>query len=152
MQRIQLNRASGVPVFRQIIDRIVFMIEAGELDDGDRLPSSRLLAAHLDVNRNTTARAYAELSRLGLLVSKGRAGMVVRRTEQARQDRARHEAAVTALSRAVRDCIDLGLSADEIAMIAYHETLSVQEATCAAPLSSATRSARSPSPQSCRIT
>ena len=31
MQRIHLNATSGVPVFRQVIDQIVFMIEAGEL-------------------------------------------------------------------------------------------------------------------------
>lgn len=129
MQRIHLNRASGVPVFRQVIDQIVFMIEAGELQDGDRLPSSRLLAANLDVNRNTTARAYSELNRLGYLSSQGRAGMVVRRSAQAREDLARHEAAVAALSGPVRACIELGLTADEIAMIAYHESLHAQEAS-----------------------
>jgi len=129
VQRIHLNRASGVPVFRQVIDQIVFMIEAGELQDGDRLPSSRLLAANLDVNRNTTARAYAELNRLGFLSSQGRAGMVVRRSEHAREALARHEAAVAALAGPVRECIELGLSADEIAMIAYHECLHAQQAT-----------------------
>lgn len=128
MQRIHLNRASGVPVFRQVIDQIVFMIEAGELQDGDRLPSSRLLAANLDVNRNTTARAYAELGRLDYLSSQGRAGMVVRRSEQARENRARHEAAVAALAAPVRQCLELGLNADDIAMIAYHESLHAQQA------------------------
>ncbi len=128
MQRIHLNRASGVPVFRQVIDQIVFMIEAGELQDGDRLPSSRLLAANLDVNRNTTARAYAELSRAGHLSSQGRAGMVVRRSKQARDNLARHESAVAALAAPVRLCLDLGLSADDIAMIAYQESLHAQKA------------------------
>jgi DNA-binding transcriptional regulator YhcF (GntR family) len=128
VQRIHLNRASGVPVFRQVIDQIVFMIEAGELQDGDRLPSSRLLAANLDVNRNTTARAYAELNRLGYLSSQGRAGMVVRRSEQAREELARHEAAVAALAEPVRQCLEMGLSADDIAMIAYHESLHAQQA------------------------
>jgi GntR family transcriptional regulator len=129
VQRIRLNRASGVPVFRQVIDQIVFMIEAGELQDGDRLPSSRLLAANLDVNRNTTARAYAELNRLGYLSSQGRLGMVVRRSEEARENLAKHEAAVSALAAPVKLCVDLGLSADEIAMIAYHESLHAQKAT-----------------------
>lgn len=129
MQRIRLNRASGVPVFRQVIDQIVFMIEAGELQDGDRLPSSRLLAANLDVNRNTTARAYAELNRLGYLSSQGRLGMVVRRSEQARENLAKHEAAVEALAGPVRLCVEMGLSADDIAMIAYHESLHAQKAT-----------------------
>jgi GntR family transcriptional regulator len=128
MQRIRLNRASGVPVFRQVIDQIVFMIEAGELQDGDRLPSSRLLAANLDVNRNTTARAYAELNRLGYLSSQGRLGMVVRRSEEARENLARHEAAVAALAGPVRQCVEMGLSADDIAMIAYHESLHAQKA------------------------
>ena len=127
MQRIQLNRASGVPVFRQVIDQIVFMIEAGELRDGDRLPSSRLLAANLDVNRNTTARAYAELGRLGYLASQGRGGMVVNRSEHAREHLASHEAAVAALAGPVRQCLELGLSADDIAMIAYHQSLHAQK-------------------------
>lgn len=129
VQRIRLNRASGVPVFRQVIDQIVFMIEAGELQDGDRLPSSRLLAANLDVNRNTTARAYAELNRLGYLSSQGRLGMVVRRSEQARDNLAKHEAAVAALAGPVRQCVEMGLSADDIAMIAYHESLHAQKST-----------------------
>lgn len=129
MQRIELNRASGVPVFRQVIDQIVFMIEAGELRDGDRLPSSRLLATNLDVNRNTTARAYAELGRLGYLASQGRGGMVVRRSERAREHLASHEAAVSALAEPVRQCLELGLSADEIAMIAYHQSLHAQQSS-----------------------
>lgn len=126
MQRVQLNRASGVPVFRQVIDQIVFMIEAGELRDGDRLPSSRLLATNLNVNRNTTARAYAELSRLGYLQSKGRGGMVVRRSAIARQHFVNHEAAVSALAAPIRECLDLGMSADEIAVVAYQVSLHVQ--------------------------
>jgi DNA-binding transcriptional regulator YhcF (GntR family) len=124
-----LNRASGVPVFRQVIDQIVFMIEAGELQDGDRLPSSRLLAANLNVNRNTTARAYAELARLGYLASQGRGGMVVNRSDRAREHLATHESAVTALSGPVRYCLELGLSADEIAKIAYHESLHAQQSS-----------------------
>ncbi|MEU9886067.1 GntR family transcriptional regulator [Sphaerisporangium sp. NPDC051011] len=129
MQRIELNRASGVPVFRQVIDQVVFMIEAGELRDGDRLPSSRLLAANLDVNRNTTARAYAELGRLGYLASQGRGGMVVKRPDRAREHLAAHEAAVAALAGPIRECLELGLSADEIAMIAYHQSLHAQQSS-----------------------
>lgn len=127
MQRIRLNRSSGVPIFRQVIDQIVFMIEAGELEDGDGLPSSRLLAANLGVNRNTTARAYTELKEMGYLSSQGRLGMVVRRSEQAREDLARHEAAVEALTEPVRQCIELGLDADEIATVARYIGLRAQQ-------------------------
>src|SRR5262245_42925528 len=77
MQAIRLNSATGVPVFRQIVEQVVYMIEMGELDDGDRLPSSRMLADNLHVNRNTVVRAYAELQTRGLVSRRGRHGMVV---------------------------------------------------------------------------
>ncbi|WP_139978275.1 GntR family transcriptional regulator [Nocardioides litoris] len=128
MQRIQLSETSGVPVFRQIIDQVVFMIEAGELRDGDRLPSSRLLATNLEVNRNTAARAYAELRRMGLATSQGRAGMVVTRSAEVRDAFADHEQAVALLSGPVRECLALGLDADEISRIARHEALAAQQA------------------------
>src|SRR2546421_322397 len=101
------------------------MIEAGQLQDGDRLPSSRLLAAHLAINRNTVARAYAELRDEGFVVAKRRSGMVVAGAGEAR-DRARtREEAREILRGAVARCMDLGLSAGEISSLAYHPSLHV---------------------------
>ena len=37
MQPIRLNHVTGVPVFRQIVEQIAYMIELGQLHDGDRL-------------------------------------------------------------------------------------------------------------------
>src|SRR5687768_18593927 len=74
---IRLNHATGVPVFQQIVEQITYMIETGQLDDGDQLPSSRMLADNLHVNRNTVARAYGELGKRGLVSSQGRRGLAV---------------------------------------------------------------------------
>jgi GntR family transcriptional regulator len=123
---IQLSASSGVPIFKQIYDQIVYMIEAGQLADGDGLPSSRMLAANLHVNRNTVARAYAELRDRGYIESRRRNGMVVSGAESVRREAMRHEEAQAVLSEAVRECLELGLSADEIATIAYHESLQAQ--------------------------
>lgn len=57
---------NDAPVFMQIADAIAARIAAGELADGERLPSVRELAAELEVNPATAARALARLAELGL--------------------------------------------------------------------------------------
>jgi len=123
MQPIRLNHGTGVPVFRQIVEQIAYMIELGQLNDGDRLPSSRMLAANLHVNRNTVARAYGELSKRGLVGRQGRLGMVVRGSRSARDRLSFRESAREVLSNAVLQCLELGLAPDEIAALAYQESL-----------------------------
>jgi GntR family transcriptional regulator len=123
MQAIRLNSGTGVPVFRQIVEQIAYMVEMGRLDDGDRLPSSRMLADNLHVNRNTVVRAYAELRARGVVTRQGRHGMVVRNAANARERLAARESAHTVLADAVARCLELGLSADEIASLAYQHSL-----------------------------
>ena len=57
----QLDLASGVPAYRQIIDQILGAIASGTLRGGDQLPTVRQLAVDLSVNPNTVVRAYREL-------------------------------------------------------------------------------------------
>jgi GntR family transcriptional regulator len=59
--------ASGVPVYRQIIDQILGGIASGALSPGDQLPTVRQLAVDLAVNPNTVVRAYRELEIRGVL-------------------------------------------------------------------------------------
>jgi GntR family transcriptional regulator len=120
---IRLNHATGVPVFQQIVEQITYMIETGQLDDGDQLPSSRMLADNLHVNRNTVARAYGELGKRGLVTSQGRRGMVVCDSGRARERMAARESAHTVLASAVARCLELGLPPEEIASLAYQQSL-----------------------------
>jgi GntR family transcriptional regulator len=120
---IRLNHATGVPVFQQIVEQVTYMIETGQLDDGDQLPSSRMLADNLHVNRNTVARAYGELGKRGLVSSQGRRGMVVRDSGRARERMAARESAHTVLASAVARCLELGLPPEEIASLAYQQSL-----------------------------
>jgi GntR family transcriptional regulator len=59
--------ASGVPVYRQIIDQILGGIASGAYSPGDQLPTVRQLAVDLAVNPNTVVRGYRELEFRGLL-------------------------------------------------------------------------------------
>src|SRR3954471_17879058 len=65
--RIQLSFKSGKPVYLQIVDQVKVAAASGVLMAGDGLPSIRPLAEELRVNRNTVAKAYAELESQGVI-------------------------------------------------------------------------------------
>jgi GntR family transcriptional regulator len=65
--RLQINFKSGMPVYLQIVDQIKAAAASGALQPGEALPSIRPVAEELRVNRNTVAKAYAELESLGII-------------------------------------------------------------------------------------
>lgn len=67
VSRIRLDRKSGVPAFRQIVDQVSSRIASGAIAPGARLPTERELAAALKVARGTVTRAYEELERTGAI-------------------------------------------------------------------------------------
>ncbi len=64
---LQINFKSGLPVYLQVVDQIKAAAAAGTLRAGEPLPSIRPLAEELRVNRNTIAKAYAELESQGVI-------------------------------------------------------------------------------------
>ena len=76
--RFQLTFKSGVPVYRQVVEQVRTAVASGTLQAGDALPSIRPLAEELRVNRNTIAKAYAELESLGVIETAAGKGCFVR--------------------------------------------------------------------------
>ncbi|RDJ97947.1 hypothetical protein DLM46_35440 [Paraburkholderia lacunae] len=74
---LELDRVSGVPVFRQIARQLREKIVSHALLPGSRLPPSRELASHLAVARNCVVEAYDELIAEGILEGRGRRGTFV---------------------------------------------------------------------------
>lgn len=64
---IQLNFKSGKPAYLQVVDQIKSAAASGALRSGESLPSIRPLAEQLRLNRNTVAKAYAELESQGVI-------------------------------------------------------------------------------------
>ncbi|MGA2870347.1 MAG: GntR family transcriptional regulator [Verrucomicrobiota bacterium] len=63
----KIDFKSGKPVYLQLVDQIRLAAAAGKLRPGEPLPSIRPLAEELRVNRNTIAKAYAELESQGVI-------------------------------------------------------------------------------------
>ena len=76
--RFQLNFKSGKPVYLQLVDQVKVAAASGAVRAGDSLPGIRPLAEELRVNRNTVAKAYAELEGLGVIETIAGKGCFVR--------------------------------------------------------------------------
>lgn len=74
---IRIDPSSPIALYRQVQEAIVAGIAASAFDAKHRLPSSRELAAELEVSRNTINLAYQELLAQGLLISQERRGIFV---------------------------------------------------------------------------
>ena len=84
MIAVTLNQESAVPIYRQIAEQIESAISGGRVQDQERLPTTRALATELGINRLTVSRAYAELSRRGLIASRVGSGTWVTPSGSAR--------------------------------------------------------------------
>jgi len=72
-----IDLRSRVAVYQQIENHLQFAIASGELKDGERLPSVRVMSEKLDVNPNTVAKAYRDLEVMGLLFTRRGLGVFV---------------------------------------------------------------------------
>ena len=66
---IIISNAGGVPIYDQITRQMKGLILRGELEEGEPLPSMRLLAKELRISVITTKRAYEELEREGFITT-----------------------------------------------------------------------------------
>lgn len=75
--RITIDDTSERTIFEQIVQQTQEAVATGTLSPGDRLPPVRQLADTLQIATGTVARAYAELERLGVVITDGARGTSV---------------------------------------------------------------------------
>ena len=113
MFAFRLDVRSGVPTYLQLVEQVRRGLLLGYLQDGDRLPPVREVAATLVVNPNTVAKAYRELERAGLVAPRaGQGTFVVGSIDQV------PAATYARLSRGLRGWLrqahDAGLDPDQV--------------------------------------
>ncbi len=75
--RIEIDRASPVPLYFQVSRRLEEAVDGGELTPGERLPNEIDFAQALAISRPTMRRALDELVEKGLLTRKQGVGTLV---------------------------------------------------------------------------
>ena len=78
--QFRLDRHSGLPVYRQVVDQVRQALRLGILRPGDQLPTVRDVVEQIAINPNTVHRAYLELEQQGLIEGQPGRGTFVRRS------------------------------------------------------------------------
>jgi len=74
---LSVSPTNPQPLYQQVIEQLRALILGGDLQPGQPLPSVRQLAADISASVITTRRAYLELEREGLIVTRPGRGTFV---------------------------------------------------------------------------
>lgn len=74
---ISVDKTSAMPVYLQVAEKIIFLIEQGVLPGCIKIQPTRHLAQKINVNRNTVLSAYNELQDQGWIEAKPRKGYFI---------------------------------------------------------------------------
>src|SRR6478672_12043766 len=134
-----LREGDSAPVYVQIERRIRMGVADGTLQPGDHLPAVRELARQLGLSPNTVGRAYADLSREGVISARAGGGSEIGARDRLNQPallRTRLERLRVLARQMVVRGLALGLEPDEIAEAVRAELAAHGRPVSSAPLTS----------------
>ena len=114
----------GVPIYVQIVRHVKRGIVSGSVQDGDELPSRRVLSAQLGVNPNTVQKAYRLLEDEGIISSHAGAKSAVTLTPERRAE-IRGELLAQTAEQVARTLRQMGVDLEEARALlerAWYET------------------------------
>jgi GntR family transcriptional regulator len=114
MIKFKLDHFSGVPLYRQIIDQILYGIASGALAYGEQLPTVRALAVELAINPNTVRKAYNELEIRGILSTHQGTGTFIATEHYELPEEERVELVKKMVSGLISGAMPCGISAEEL--------------------------------------
>lgn len=106
------HSVEGVPIYLQMIHHVKQGLAAGSVQNGDELPSRRILSAMLAVNPNTVQKAYRQLEEEGLIQSRPGAGSHITASRE-QIDQIRSELFRTEVQETVAAMKGMGLKKEE---------------------------------------
>src|SRR3954471_13441750 len=80
MIQFNLDAASGLSPYLQVVRQVRHALRLGLLREGDQLPTVKEVVGSLAINPNTVLKAYRELERDGLVAARPGVGTFVTRT------------------------------------------------------------------------
>jgi GntR family transcriptional regulator len=118
----RIDFKSGKAVYLQLVDQIRYAAASGSLRPGEPLPSIRPLAEQLRLNRNTVAKAYAELESQGVIETIAGKGCFVKDNQSPFTKQARHKLLVEKIDEAWVTAHQLQVDAETFLELARQRT------------------------------
>ena len=113
MFRFRLDGSSGVPPYLQLVHQVRQSLLLGYLQEGDRLPTVKDVAADLVINPNTVVKAYRQLEHEGLAGGRPGQGTFITAAPSAVPPQAQ-QAVRASLEQWLRSAQDAGLNDEAI--------------------------------------
>ena len=116
MIEFQLDTASGVATYLQLVQQVHQALQLGMLEPGDQLPTAQQVVAKLAINPNTVLKAYRDLEREGLVRARPGMGTFIVRSLP-HTDPAAQAKFLASMSDWLRRAREAGLGPDDIEAI-----------------------------------
>lgn len=112
---IFIDYHSRMPIYEQIKEQIIMLINTGVYETDEQLPSIRALSSELNINVNTIKRAFSELERDGVTYSVPGKGVFV--SGSTAGNRAIIDDALNSVENAVRSAKVKGVEKEELSAL-----------------------------------
>ena len=109
----EVDSTTDVPLWVQLRQRLIYLINSGYFKPGDQLPTVRGLAADVEVNYNTVSKVYMSLEQDGYIQSKRRQGAFVLDVSD-KPGVSISSTAEIVTSEYLKRCFELGMSLEDI--------------------------------------
>lgn len=110
MALLEVDDRSGIPIWVQLRNRFIYLIESGHYLAGDKLPTVRALAEELNINYHTVNKVYTSLEHEGYIKSMRGKGAFV---EEGARDAEGVSSVDVILAECVRQCLELGMTLED---------------------------------------
>ena len=112
--QIEISLHDGVPIYRQIVNQMKYLIASGQLAPGEELPTIRALAQQLTITPNTVVKAYGELEQSGLVSKRQGAGTFVSDAQSPLARRERRRILIERIDLLLTEAHQLDVPFDEL--------------------------------------
>ena len=109
----EVDSTTDVPLWVQLRQRLVYLINSGYFKPGDQLPTVRGLASEISINYNTVSKVYMSLEQDGYIQSKRRQGAFVLDVSD-KPGVSISSTAEIVTSEYLKRCFELGMSLEDI--------------------------------------
>jgi GntR family transcriptional regulator len=111
---ITINVTDGVPIYRQIVNQVKYLVASGLLVPGEELPPIRTLALQLKVTPNTIVKAYGDLEIAGIVHKRQGSGTFVSDGRPKLANRERRRIIEQRIDALLAEAHQLNFSADDL--------------------------------------
>jgi GntR family transcriptional regulator len=126
---IIINVADGVPIYRQIVNQIKYLIASSLLRPDEELPPIRTLALQLKVTPNTIVKAYDELEKSGIVHKRRGSGTYVSEGRPRLANEERRRIIEQRIDALLAEAHQLNFSADDILRILRERRAAMESGT-----------------------